>query len=139
MRRPRPVPPRPDLVRRPAGSFGWLDDRLLKDGTLARIGPEAAAVLVLLALAADRHGASFYGRRRMAEALGMDRGAVDRALASLRHAGLVDHRPWKPGLTDGVWQLLPLPGLSPRESAGPAAIGDILKSLGLAMPQGSTS
>ena len=48
----RPVePPRPDQIRRPEGRFGWLDDRLLQEGWLSRIGPEGAAVLVLLALA----------------------------------------------------------------------------------------
>jgi len=139
MRRPRPAPPRPSLVRRPTGSFGWLDARLLHDGWLARLGPGASAVLVLLALAADRHGASFYGRRRMADALAMDRGAVDRALAKLVQAGLVDHRPWRSGQADGVWQLIPLPVPQARPSTGPTVIGDILKSLGVPMPERMTS
>jgi hypothetical protein len=69
--RPRPRPPRPDLVRQPAGAFGWLDAHLLHEGWLARLGVDATAVLLLLALAADRHGASYFGRRRMADALGL--------------------------------------------------------------------
>ena len=65
MRDHRPEPPRPELVRRPTGGLGWLPAALLHEGWLARLGPDAAAVLLLLALAADRYGASFYGRARM--------------------------------------------------------------------------
>jgi hypothetical protein len=107
------TPPRPDLVRRPAGGFGWLEDRLLHDGWLARLGPPAVGVLVLLALAADRNGCSFYGRRRMAVALGIRRQDLDEALRQLRQLNLVVHRPWRSGHHDGVWQLLPVPGTPP--------------------------
>ena len=107
--RPRPQPPRPELVRRPSDAFGWLDAHLLHEGWLARLGPDATAVLLLLALAADRHGASFFGRQRMAVALAMTTAAVDAALERLRSLDLVTHRPWQPGTRDGVWQLLPVP------------------------------
>jgi len=39
------------------GSFGWLEDRFLSEGWLARLGPEGSSVLLLLALAADRKNA----------------------------------------------------------------------------------
>jgi hypothetical protein len=119
-------------VRAPTASFGWLDDRLLHEGWLARLEPPAIAVLTLLALAADRHGASYYGRARMAERLGMAFTQVDAALRRLLDLGLVDHRPWRHGDLDGVWQLLPLPPRveSPRVSAA-APIGDILAQLGV--------
>ncbi len=110
----RVTPPRPDLIRRPDGRFGWLEDRLLRDGWLQRLGPEAVGVLVLLALAADRNGCSFYGRQRMAEALGLRRHNVDAALARLLQLRLVAHRPWHTGDADGVWQLLPLPAALPH-------------------------
>lgn len=105
-------------MRRPGGApFGWLEARLLNDGWLARLGTEASAVLLFLALAADRHGASFYGRDKTALLLGLDRAALDRALARLLDLGLVAHRPWSDGHPDGVWQILPLP-VSPRLSRG---------------------
>jgi len=130
-RRPPPVPPRPELERRPTGSFGWLDAELLHDGWLAEVGPHAAATLVLLSLAADRRGVSFFSRDRMALALGMTRHEVDVGLQRLLDAGLVDHRPWRPGTCDGVWQLLPTP---PRRHAERAAAvltaADVLRSLG---------
>lgn len=137
MSRARPVPPHPELVRRPAGSFGWLEDRLLHEGWLARLGPEATAVLVLLALAADERGASFFGRDRMAQRLGLPRAAVDQGLARLLDWGFVAHRPWRAAALDGVWQLLPLPpkeGATPARPHQPLAIADILGQLGLAPP-----
>ena len=108
---PPPIPPRPELLRSPRGSFGWLEDRLLHEQWLARIGTDASALLLLLALAADRHGASFFSRARMASALGVDLSRVDSALTRLRSEGLIDHRPWRCGARDGVWQLLPIPQL----------------------------
>lgn len=106
---PLPVPPHPDLWRRPDGPFGWLDARLLRDGWLARLGPEAVATLSFLALAADRRGASFHGRDRMALALALDRNALDRALDRLLRFRLVAFRPWRPGADNGIWQILPVP------------------------------
>ncbi|MCB9871392.1 MAG: hypothetical protein H6836_07010 [Planctomycetes bacterium] len=130
----RPVqPPRPDQIRTPEGRFGWLDDRLLQEGWLSRLGPEGTAVLVLLALAADRQGTSFYGRERMTSVLGMSRSDVDFALSRLKELGLVAHRPWRAGHADGVWQLLPLPRSErgPRPSGEPVSIRSVLESLGL--------
>lgn len=104
-----PTPPRPDLWRKPPESFGWLDARMLHEGWLSRLGAEGSAVLVLLALAADRHGASFYARARMAERLGLSRAQIDEGLKRLQAPELVAHRPWQLGSADGVWQLLPVP------------------------------
>jgi len=135
MARERPVPPRPDFVRRPVRGFGWLDARMLHEGWLSRLGPDATAVLTLLAIAADERGASFYGRGRMAATLGLDVGALDRALERLLALGLVAHRPWRVGHPDGVWQILPVPTSTYRQAAdGPAALRDVLASLGLNPP-----
>lgn len=132
-RRPPPVPPRPDLERRPTGAFGWLDARLLHDGWLTEVGPHAAATLVLLALAADRRGVSFFSRERMALALGLTRHEVDVALQRLLDAGLVDHRPWRVGGRDGVWQLLPTPSRHQQaRTVGVLSAADVLRSLGFA-------
>lgn len=114
MKRDPPPPPRPELVRKPPRRFGWLDDRLLREEWLADLGPEPIAILVLLALAADRRGASFYRRETMSRILSMPTEAVDRALERLLQLELVDHRPWSPGNPDGVWQLLEPPPSAPR-------------------------
>jgi DNA-binding transcriptional ArsR family regulator len=120
------------VLRRPTGPFGWLEDRLLREGWLERLGPPGTAVLVLLALAADKHGVSFYSRDVMARRLAMSRAAVDQALARLRELGLVEHRPWRPGHQDGVWQLLPFtPVKAVERGGGLLPVRDILAQLGL--------
>ncbi len=86
---------------------------------------------MLLALAADRRGASFYGRERMGQALGLTRPRVDRALARLLELKLVAHRPWRAGLPDGVWQLLPLSASTTARGGGPTSIAQILAQLGI--------
>lgn len=129
--RSAPTPPRPDLERRRAGAFGWLHAELLHERWLAEIGPHAAALLVLLAIAADRRGASYFSWSRMAEALGMSRYEVDVALQRLLDADLVVLKPWRNGCCDGVWQLLPIPSRH-RESRTnqTSSVADVLRSLG---------
>ncbi|MFZ5481914.1 MAG: hypothetical protein ACOZNI_34460 [Myxococcota bacterium] len=132
MARPRAAPPRPELVRRPTGPFGWLDARLVRDGWLGRAGPEATAALAFLALVADRQGSSFYGRDRMALVLGLSREALDRALARLLALGLIAHRPWRTGTPDGVWQVLPVAPAREEPRGGEAqSVAAILARLGL--------
>ena len=137
LRPPPPPPPRPDLQRTPSGSFGWLEDRLLHDDWLLRLGGSGVAVLTLLALAADRRGASFYSRARMAERLGLSREEIDEGLRRLLSLELVAHRPWQREARDGVWQLLPVPTRErstpseARAAAGPSPIGAVLAELGI--------
>ena len=131
-KKPTVPPPRPELIRQPTGRFGWLEDRLLRQGWLARLGTDATAVMVLLALAADRHGASFYGRERMAKELSMSRQDIDQALKRLLELRLVGHKPWRRAHPDGIWQLLPLPTSKQKPRGGEAlAIGQLFKSLGI--------
>lgn len=129
-----PVPPRPDLQRKPQAPFGWLEAHLLHEHWLSRLQPDATAVLLLLALAADRRGASYYSRGRMADRLGIDVERVDRALGRLLDAGLVDLRPWRPGSRDGVWQLLPVERGDSLRAGKCMSVADLLRSLGV-MPQ----
>jgi hypothetical protein len=68
----------------------------------------------------------------MALALGLPREALDRGLARLLGLGLVAHRPWRVGVPDGVWQLLPLPRTeAPSRGGETVSIGAILARLGL--------
>ena len=126
-----PVPPRPELVRRPQAPFGWLEAHLLHDRWLQRLQPDAIAILLLLALAADRRGASYYSRGRMADSLGIDVDRVDRALERLLDAGLVDLRPWRTGGRDGVWQVLPVERSVSVRTGICLSVADLLRSLGV--------
>jgi len=103
--------------------------RMLHESWLKDIGSDACAVLILLAIAADKHGASFYGRARMASELGMDLCRIKEALSCLRDFGLVAIRPWRSGQEEGVWQLLPVPERKQTRSDGPHAISEILEDV----------
>jgi len=126
MTRPSPTPPFPSLERRPSGAFGWLDARLLHDRWLEDLGADATAVLVLLALAADRRGASFYSRERMARLLSLDLYRTDKALDRLIEVKLVAHKPWREGTRDGVWQLLPVPRLEIHRTGRMTSLADLI-------------
>lgn len=135
MSRPRPSPPHPGLVRRPQQGFGWIDDLILHDRWLAELGPDATSVLVLFALAADRYGASFYGRARMIAILGINLERIDRALDRLLRLRLVALKPWREGQRDGVWQLLLVPRRDDAPRAGRAlSAAQVLKRMGLGDP-----
>ena len=126
-----PVPPRPDLLRRPQAPFGWLEAHLLHEHWLRRLQPDATAVLLLLALAADRRGASYFSRARMADSLGMDVERVDRALERLLDAELVDLRPWRTASRDGVWQILPVQRSASARTGKCMSVADLLRALGV--------
>lgn len=132
-----PVPPRPDLVRRPQAPFGWLEAHLLHEHWLGRLKPDATAVLLLLALAADRRGASYYSRGRMADCLGIDVERVDQALEKLLAAGLVELRPWRTGSRDGVWQILPVEKSSSTRTGKSMSVAELLRSLGIMQQPGA--
>jgi hypothetical protein len=123
-------------VRKPDAPFGWLEAHLLHDHWLQRLQPDATAVLVLLALAADRRGASYYSRARMADRLGIDVGRVDHAVERLLNLGLVALRPWRQGQRDGVWQLLQVEQTSTARAGACMSVADLLRSLGFAPSSG---
>lgn len=52
----------PERVRQIKGQpFGFLPQRFLRDGFLSSLYPDELALYLLLILAANRHGVSFYG------------------------------------------------------------------------------
>lgn len=135
MRRPRPEAPYPDRVRVPERGFGWLDDALLHEQWLRELGPDAVTILVFLSLAADRRGASFFGRMRMVALTGIDLESLDTALDRLLELELVALRPWRPGGRDGVWQLLQVPRRANASRAGEALSAEqLLSRLGIKPP-----
>ena len=125
----KPDPPYPELARKPPRSFGWIDDRLRREDWLSRMGPHATSVYVLLVMAADRTGSSYYGRELMARSTGLTRHEIDSALERLLSLALVAHKPWRPGHVDGVWQLLPISKPHDRDRSGPMNLGEAIAKL----------
>lgn len=99
----RPEPLEPRRIRSPRGAYGWVDLRIVTEGHLQRLDPQAALIYLFLCTVGDRHGISFWGRTKMARVLNLPPEAVDSALPKLATADLVV-------IKDRVVQVLPIPG-----------------------------
>lgn len=116
----RPIVPQPDRTRRLEGTrFGWIDARVLHDGWLRVLGPEAVAIYAFLCLAGNRDGVSYYRRDRVGNELGLGDDRVYAALERLRSIGLVAYRPFHVGAADGFHQVLALPAGGPSRGGRP--------------------
>jgi len=92
-------PDRLRLIERP---FAWLPCRLLTQRILDNMSPEAAQLYLLLVLASDRQGLSFFGERRICDTLGLTSSKLQLARSQLQALDLVAF--------DGkTYQLLSLP------------------------------
>ena len=77
---------RPDRLRVIERPFGWLPCRLLSDGWLETLSQPAQLLYLLLAMAADRQGLSFYGDARIEHVLALGAGELVRARQELTDA-----------------------------------------------------
>lgn len=101
----RVEPLEPRRIRHPRGAYGWVDLRIVTEGHLARLGPQAALVYLFLCTVSNREGISFWSRIRMAELLALTPEDIQDALAALVAEDLI-------AATERVVQVLPL--LEPR-------------------------
>jgi hypothetical protein len=61
-----------ERLRKIEGSFAFIEHRFLRDGFLATLTSVESALYLFLALAADRHGLSFYSFDRICSTLTLD-------------------------------------------------------------------
>jgi hypothetical protein len=106
MPKPRYHIPEPQRVRRITGSFAWIDHRLLRSGYLAVMTHPEQALYLFLALAADRHGVSFYRQEKICDLLGLDAQAFTVARDRLVELHLVAFEPYTVTSPNGFYQLL---------------------------------
>jgi hypothetical protein len=111
MRSP-PRLPQPDRLRQLQKPFAWLPCRLLTEGFLAQMSPSASHLYLLLALAADRRGLSFYGDTRIQQLLGQTAGELSKARKELIDSDLLV-------FNGRVYQLLSLPSSFPSPPPPP--------------------
>jgi hypothetical protein len=131
----QPVNPlRPERVRSVEKPFAWLPFRLLTEGHLANLSDQAKLLYLLLCLAADRNGLSFYGDKRILSYFQLDPGELHLARRELIEKDLVAY--------DGrLYQVLSLPNAprypnrqsdnrSQRKKTGQSdRLGDILQRI----------
>jgi hypothetical protein len=104
----QPVNPlRPERVRSVEKPFAWIPFRLLTDGYMANLSDRAKLVYLLLCLAADRNGLSFYGDKRILSYFQLGPGELQLARRELIEKDLVAY--------DGhLYQVLSLPKSRPQ-------------------------
>lgn len=113
MSKPKYRIPQPQRPRRITTSFAWIDHRLVRDGYLAGMTHQDQSLYLFLALAADRHGVSFYRKEKICDLLGLDFGAFEVARDRLIHLGLLAFAPYSALSVNGFYQLLPIDGPAP--------------------------
>lgn len=95
-------PLRPDRIRIVQKPFAWIPFRLLTDGHLASLSDPAKLLYLLLCLAADRNGLSFYGDKRILSYFQLDHRQLELARSELIEKDLIAY--------DGrLYQVLSLP------------------------------
>lgn len=95
-------PLHPDRIRTVEHPFGWVPCRMLNNGTIASMSPLERQLYLVLTLAADRQGISYYSEQRILQTLGCAPQELCRARNALIKRELLAY--------DGkTYQLLPLP------------------------------
>lgn len=102
--------PQPKRVRRIDKSFAWIDHRLLRNGYLQVMTHQDQALYLFLALAADRHGVSFYRKEKICDVLGLDWGEFEVARDRLIDLELIAFEPYSATTPNGHYQVLPVDG-----------------------------
>ena len=110
---PRYYIPVPQRVRRIAGSFAWIDHRLLRNGFLAVMTHQEHSLYEFLALVADRHGVSFYRQEKICDLLGLEAQAFAVARDRLVELQLLAFEPYSVTSPNGFYQLLPVDHKAP--------------------------
>jgi hypothetical protein len=80
---------RPDRLRRVPPQFSWIDQRLVREGYLARCDVHALALYLALVIVADAHGLSYYGEGSLTRLLSMPLAGLRKARADLMRLDLI--------------------------------------------------
>jgi len=79
----------PERLRHVPHRFSWIDQRLVREGHIARCGPQALALYLLLVTVADAQGLSYYSDKTAARLLSLNEAQLREARCSLLAAGLI--------------------------------------------------
>ena len=105
--------PQPQRVRRIEKSFAWIDHRLLRNGFLPVMTHQDQTLYLFLALAADRHGVSFYCKEKICDILGLDWGLFEISRDRLIDLKLIAFESYSVTSPNGHYQVLPVDGQPP--------------------------
>jgi hypothetical protein len=101
----------PQRLRRVPHQFSWIDQRLVREGHIARCGgAQALALYLLLVTVADSQGLSYYSDKTAARLLSLSEPELRQARNNLLGAGLIAYQA-------PLYQVLSLEPLSNEQSA----------------------
>ena len=78
-----------ERLRRVPEHYSWVDHRLVREGHIRRVGPEALALYLLLVTVGDAEGLSYYAEGTSARLLSLSAAEVGQAREQLVSAGLI--------------------------------------------------
>jgi hypothetical protein len=83
----------PQRLRRVPHQFSWIDQRLVREGHIARCGgAQALALYLLLVTVADSQGLSYYSDKTAARLLSLSQQELRQARNNLLSAGLIAYQ-----------------------------------------------
>lgn len=91
-----------ERTRQVPAQFSWVDHRLVRDGFCRRCRPDELALYLVLVVAGDADGLSYYGDESIAKLIGVPAARVTELREGLVRADLIAYR--KP-----LYQVLELP------------------------------
>src|SRR6202166_1808406 len=117
----------PERLRHVPHQFSWIDQRLVREGHIARCGPAALALYLLLVTVADSQGLSFYSDKTAARLLCLSEAELRHARLGLLQAGLIAYEA-------PLYQVLSLEPILSTEQPTPRAgqalsLGAILRQM----------
>ena len=97
----------PQRLRRVPRQFSWIDQRLVRDGHIGRLGHEAQGLYLFLVTVSDAEGLSYYSDTTAGRMLSMDSATLGRARRELVQTGLIAYQ-------SPLYQVLSLDDRGPR-------------------------
>ena len=79
----------PERLRRVPHQFSWIDQRLVREGHIARCGAQGLALYLLLVTVADAQGLSYYSDKTAARLLSLNEAELREARRALLAIGLI--------------------------------------------------
>jgi hypothetical protein len=102
----------PERLRQVPRQFSWIDQRLVREGHIARCNPPALALYLFLVTVADAEGLSYYSDAKAARLLSLSGSELREARGNLLRASLIAYE-------IPFYQVLSLEPASAKKEPGP--------------------
>ncbi|HKQ82814.1 MAG TPA: hypothetical protein VJS42_11530 [Steroidobacteraceae bacterium] len=112
----------PERLRRVPSQFSWIDQRLVRDGYIARCDVHALALYLFVVTVSDAQGLSYYGDATLCRSLSMPAPRLQQARADLIRFGLIAYEA-------PLYQVLSLTPTPPPRQSGTRSLHGSLEQV----------